>query len=203
MLYIFDDDQHNAIAKVYNCDFLHKKDQQSSFRYYRSENEIDITVEMIQPNDIVCFHNSFPCDKTFFMQLAQNKNEEFKNFTFICFSGDSSFYNLFTEEGFVKIHKDRFYHNLKSYIDSSYDLNKLLYGDYGQKNEIVIICNRINSILFAYQKEEKLPINEIQPRDLKRICELSSINYTELVDIIKDHTVQKFKSLLNILIQNK
>lgn len=203
MLYIFDDDQHNAISKVYQCDFLLNDNCSDFFKYYKSEKDIDISIEMIEPGDVLCFHNSFPCDKTYFMQLAQNKNEESKNFTFICFSGDSSFYNLFTEDSYVKIHKDKFYHNLKTFIESKLDLNKLIYGNYENKSELTIICNRINSILFEYQKDDKLPLNEIQPRDLKRICELSNTDFKEFLFSIEDQTIQKFKSLLNVIIQNK
>ncbi len=200
MLYILDDDKFNAVSTVYKCDFLFENTDK--FKYFKNEREIDFRIEDLTLNDIVCFHNSFESEKTLFIQKLLSENENRKTFTVICFSGDSSFYNLVLEDKFIKIHKDRFYNNLKQFVDANYLVDVLLYGNYTHTKELSIIRNRINSMLFHYSENDILPIDELQPRDIKRLCELSETNYRDFLELITGQTIQKFKSALNAITQN-
>ncbi len=201
MLYILDDDQFNSIRSSYNCDFVLKPS--NKICYYKNEDQIDFDISDLRENDFVCFHNSFPCDKTLITNRLMEINETSSSFTLICFSAAAEFYNLIVEKKFIKIHKDRFYHNLKTFVDSEFDINHLLYGEFSKDIELSIIQKRINMALFSFSKFSELPIKELQPRDLKRICELTGFNYQELINKISDYNVDKFKRFINVLIQNK
>jgi hypothetical protein len=201
MLYILDDDKFDAIDTIYNCSFIYNSPD--IIRYYKNEGQIDFKIENLSKTDIVCYHNSFPCDKTFITNRLLNANEVEPKFTLICFSAATEFYNLVDDKVLIKIHKDRFYNNLKGFIDSIFNLNNLLYGENNNKLELELISNKLLGSLFMYSKDALLPINKIQPNDLKRLCELTKYDYVEFISQIDGFTVEKFKNFINILIQNK
>ena len=62
MLYILDDDQFNAISTSYSCGFVMQSPDK--IRYYKSEEQMDFKIEDLKEKDIVCYHNSFNCDKS-------------------------------------------------------------------------------------------------------------------------------------------
>ena len=201
MLYILDDDQFNFISTVSNYAFI--LNSEKSIRYFKNEDQIDFKIDALRIGDFVCYHNSFPCDKTLITNRLVEANESTNTFTLVCFSAAAEFLNLSVEEKFIKIHKDRFYHNLKTFVESGFIIDNLLYGKYSKDVELSIILNRLNLALFSYSKSSELPIKELQPRDLKRICELTGFDYKDLLDKINDFTVDKFKRFINVLIQNR
>jgi hypothetical protein len=201
MLYVLDDDQFNLISKESIYAFILNSGQ--SIRYYRNEDQIDFKIDELSIGDFVCYHNSFPCDKTLLTNRLVEANESTNTFTLVCFSAASEFLNLLVEDKFIKIHKDRFYNNLKTFVGSGFILDNLLYGEYSKDVELSLIQNRLKLALFSYSSSSALPINELQPRDLKRICELTGFDYKDLLDKINDFSVDKFKRFINVLIQNK
>ena len=201
MLYVLDDDQFNLISKESIYAFILNSGQ--SIRYYRNEDQIDFTIDELSIGDFVCYHNSFPCDKTLLTNRLVEANESMNTFTLVCFSAAAEFLNLLVEDKFIKIHKDRFYNNLKTFLESGFILDNLLYGEYSKDVELSLIQNRLKLALFSYSSSSVLPINELQPRDLKRICELTGFDYKDLLDKINDFSVDKFKRFINVLIQNK
>jgi hypothetical protein len=201
MLFILDDDQFNSISTSYKCDFIFRSPD--TIRYYRSEDQIDFSIEELKKEDFVCYHNSFPCDKTLITNRLLQANEKGQSFTLICFSAAAEFYNLVVDKNFIKIHKDRFYHNLKEFVLSDFNLDHLLYGAYSKDVELSIIQNRIYEALFQYSKTSDLPIKELQPRDLKRLCELTGYKYQDLIEKIAEFNVDKFKRFISVLIQSK
>lgn len=202
MLYLFDDDKYDAIKKTYNCSFIFEDLYRMKVRYFRNEDEIDIHFNHLTKDDIVCYHNSFPDDRLKFIQNLLDKNESNPLFVVICFSGDSSFLNHSISTNYLKIHKDRFYYNLHLFIESNFEINKLIFGKFDKRNEAKIIIRRINNILFYQSNENYLDIKDLQVRDLKRICELSSFDYKEFIQLIEDKTIKQFKNIINTLIQN-
>ena len=167
MLYILDDDQFDFISTASKYAFI--LNSEHFIRYYKYENQIDFRIDELSDKDFVCYHNSFPCNKTLFTNRLAEFNEINKNFTLVCFSAAAEFHNLIVEEKFIKIHKDRFYHNLKTFVESGFIIDNLLYGENSKDVELSIIQNRINLALFSYSKSSELPIKELQPMDLKRI----------------------------------
>ena len=200
MLYILDDDQFNAISTSYSCGFVMQSPD--TIRYYKNEEQIDFKIEDLTEKDIVCYHNSFPCDKTLITSRLVSKNEKESKFKLICFSAATEFYNLEVDKGLIKIHKDRFYNNLKEFIASDFDLKYLFYGAYSKEAELSLLLEKFNSSLFQYSKDSPLPIGELHPRDLKRFCELAEYDYTTFIEKISDFNIDKFKRFISILTQN-
>ena len=201
MIYILDDDQQNAIINLYKCNFVFDS-LNSNLSYFKNETDILIDIEKFGNHDFVCFHNSFPEKNTNIIVNLKNRHDSNPNFFLICFSGHSSFFNASNENKYIKIHKDRFYHNLSDFIDSNFEINKLLFGKFDKKNEANIISRRMNNILFNQSNESLLDLKDLQPKDLKRICELAVYNYTNLIQMIDGKTIGQFKSIINLLIKN-
>lgn len=202
MLYLLDEDNYNAITKTYKCDFIFEEKYQHLVRYYKQEENIDFEPEALLRNDVVCFHDSFPNKKSQIISNIKFYNEEHKAFTAISFSLDSSFYQTRIEEHEVRIHKDRFYHNLKSFIDSNYQIDKILYGEYSDKNEAKVITARIFEMIFTYPTDSFFDIKAVLPRDLKRLCEIGKFDYNQFLMFATDTTVGGFKKLLVSLNKN-
>lgn len=58
------------------------------------------------------------CHKTLITNRLVEANVSTHTFNLICFSAAAEFLNLSVEDKFIKIHKDRFYHNLKTFVES-------------------------------------------------------------------------------------
>lgn len=202
MLYLLDEDNYDAITKTYKCDFIFEEAYRKLIKYYKREDDIDFEFGSILNTDVVCFHNSFPNEETKIISNMKFYNEEHKAFTAISFSLDSSFYQTRIEKHEVRIHKDRFYHNLKSFIDSNYQIDKILYGEYSDKNEAKVITARIFEMIFTYPTDSFFDIKTVLPRDLKRLCEIGKFHYNQFLMLATDTTVGGFKKLLVSLNKN-
>ena len=202
MLYLLDEDHYNAITKTYKCDFIFEEKYRQLIQYYKREKDIDFEYKALLKNDIVCFHNSFPNAKSKIISNIKFYNEERKAFTSISFSLDSSFYQTRIEEHEIRIHKDRFYHNLKSFIDFNYEIDKILYGEYSNKNEAKVITARILEMIFNYPNDNFFDIKTLLPHDLKRLCEIGKFDYIQFLKLAMDTTVGQFKKLIVSLNKN-
>ncbi len=202
MLYLLDEDNFDAILKTYKCDFIFEEAYMKLLKYYKREDDINFKPESILKTDVVCFHNSFPNEATKIISKIKFYNEGHKAFTAISFSLDSSFYQTRIEEHEVKIHKDRFYHNLKIFIDSNYQIDKILYGEYSDKNEAKVITARIFEMIFTYPTHIFFDIKTVLPRDLKRLCEIGKFDYNQFLKLTTDITVGQFKKLIVSLNKN-
>ena len=202
MLYLLDEDSQNAIIEFYNCGFIFDKAYQSKVMFFKNEEAISFNMDTLNNSDFVCYHNSFPNEKTKILDRLRFKHESEPNFYLVSFSGDSSFFNIYNENHFVKIHKDKFYNNLKIFIDTNFEMSKLLYGQLDKKNESELIAKRIFDILFFQNLGSFIDIKDFQPKDLRRICELADFDYLEFKQLINDKTVGQFKSIIKNLINN-
>lgn len=202
MLYLLDEDHYNAITKTYKCDFIFEEKYRHLIRYYKREEDINFKPEALLKNDVVCFHNSFPNDKTQIISSLKFYNEEHQAYTSIAFSLDSSFYQTKIDKHELRIHKDRFYHNLKSFIDFDYEIDKIIYGEYSDKNEAKVITARILEMIFNYPNENFFDIKTVLPRDLKKLCEIGKFDYNQFLKIAMDTTVGQFKKLIISLNKN-
>jgi len=202
MLYLLDEDKFSAIIKRYDCAYIFDEEYAELIRHYKDESEIDFKLENLSVDDIVCFHNSFPNEKNNIINRINFFSEEKKTFKTICFSLDSSFYQTIKEDHGVKIHKDRFYHNLKSFVDSGFKIDKILYGDYTNKNEANLISERIFAMLFSFSDNYPFDIKAVLPRDMKRLCELANYNYEVMLEKVADTDVGRFRMLITHLKKN-
>jgi len=202
MLYLLDDDKFDAIINTYSCNFINDELYESKIKYFKNENEIDIDVNILTKEDIICYHNSFPNEITNFIQKMRFKHELNPVYTIVCFSGDSKFLNHSSGNNLIELHKDRFYFNLKLFVDSNYDSNKLIFGKYDKINEAKIIFRRINNILFYQSNDSFLDIKDLKVDDLKRICLLADFDFRKLLQISENKTIGQFKDIINLLIQN-
>lgn len=196
MIYLLDDDKFDAITKTYKCHFILSDDYGYKLRYYKTEDDVDFRPEKLAPNDVICIHNSFPSAKTAILERIKFCHEETKVFQLVLFSLDSSYYISETFEQGVKIHKDKFYFNLKSFIDLGQNIANLLYGEFSYKGEAKLITDRISEMLFSYTDEESFYLTRVLPRDLKRLCELANYSYESLLDKLQDTSVGTFRKLI-------
>lgn len=103
MIYLLDDDQHNAIINTYSCNFLFEDLYNSKILYINNEYDIRIDINKLDIFDFVCFHNSFPNEKTKFIDRLKISHETSHKFFLICFSSDSSFFNTYNENRAIKV----------------------------------------------------------------------------------------------------
>jgi hypothetical protein len=202
MLYLLDEDRFDAIRKTYRCDYIFNDEYEHKLRYFKAEEDVDFQPEMLTSIDVICIHNSFPSEKTAIVERVKFLHEETKLFHLVLFSLDSGFYNLQSDESEVKIHKDKFYCNLKSFIDSGCHLSNLLYGEFAGKSEARLITTRISEMIFSLGDEESFDLTLVLPRDLKRLCELAQYNYDSLLNRLHDTSVGTFRKLLAYLNKN-
>lgn len=196
MLYLLDDNKFDAIRKTYKCHYIFSDEYGYKLRYYKTEDDVDFSPEMLTPGDVICIHNSFPSEKTAILERIKFFHEETKEFQLVLFSLDSSYYNSETVEQEVKMHKDKFYCNLRSFIDSGCNIANLLYGEFTEKGEAKLITARITEMLFSFSDEETFDLTQVLPRDLKRLCELADYNYNLLLDKLQDTNVGAFRKLI-------
>lgn len=196
MLYLLDDDKFDAVIKTYKCEFIFDEIYKNKLRYFKSEDDIDFQPESLTSKDVICFHNSFPSNKTAIIERIKFFNEENKAFQIICFSLDGSFYQTKQDESELRIHKDRFYFNLKPFIDSGFQLKKIIFGEYSSKSEAKLITTRILEMLFSLADKEPFDIKTALPGDLKRLCELADYDYESFIEKVEDVNVGKFRKVI-------
>ena len=202
MIYLFDDDQFNLIETTYQCAFIFSKDFNEVVSYFKDESNIMIDFEKLRPNDFICYHNSFPNRKTNILDKLIHRHELNPKLKLICFSNDSVFNNPEIGESKIKLNKDLFYSNFKIFLDSNYNIRKLIYGEMDLKNELISIILDIKNTMFKMSENDMLDLTYLRPRDLKRICEITEIDYPNFLKSIQEKTVGQFKYFLSTLIQN-
>jgi len=202
MIYLLDDDQYSLIRDKYSCDFIFSNDYKERISFFKYELEFKIEFNQITKDDFVCYHNSFPNEETRVVDKLLFHHERNPRFKLVCFSNDSSFNTLSQSKYFIKMNKDLFYKNLKSFIDSECNVRKLFYGEMDLKNELDSLITGLKETLYDFPDDEILDLTYIKPSYLKRICEIAELDYTALFISIQEKNIGDFKKLLTALMQS-